>query len=49
MRMRMPLATLHPDWLPDLHGCDTYARHGSLEVIDVKQLAPRHETCANPA
>jgi hypothetical protein len=40
------LGTLEPDWLPGIDGCHTYARHGRLEVLDAKYLAPRADTRA---
>lgn len=41
------LGTLHPDWAPGLRGCHTYARCGSLELLDAKRLVPTAETRAD--
>ena len=35
------LGRLDPDWAPGLRGCHTYARCGTLEVVDGKILVPR--------
>jgi hypothetical protein len=42
------LSVLPPNWAPGLHGCHTYARHGELEVLDAKRLAPRREAQPDP-
>jgi len=40
------LSVMPPDFAPGLRGCHTYARHGELEVIDAKRLAPTREARA---
>ena len=35
------IGRLDPDWAPGLRGCHTYARCGTLEVVDGKILVPR--------
>jgi hypothetical protein len=40
------LSRLQPDWQPGLSGCHTYVRHGAIEVLDAKRLAPAAVTRA---
>ncbi|MCG6118412.1 MAG: hypothetical protein MEQ07_09505 [Aquimonas sp.] len=40
------LQRLDADWAPGQSGCHTYARHGSLEVVDGKFLAPSSQAQA---
>ena len=40
------LAALEPDWAPDMRGCHTYARCGTLEVLDARFLVPAAQTRA---
>lgn len=39
-----PIGQLDPRWAVAMHGCHTYARHGTLDLLDAKFLAPVAET-----
>ncbi|UXI66351.1 glucosamine inositolphosphorylceramide transferase family protein [Tahibacter amnicola] len=42
------LGTLEPTWAGGLRGCHTYARHGDIDVVDVKHLTARVPVGAAP-